>query len=206
MANNQSSPYNLSEAQDTGVRAIESDGITKVQTVNTENDKQEINVFESIHDKEKCKTLATSDLATFVSHHTKISLSDLQYTEVFETTVAKLALKTDDTLVEVIKPTDLSNIKNHAAWFCSNDYLAGFPGFLVVDYRSLNSKQRSAICTTFRKHYPELNTFTLEELEEQVAGFNGYITGHIRRANFNNLIFFSIPEFFSKVFPELEFK
>jgi len=123
-----------------------------------------------------------------------------------EIAVLKHSLAFDPKLSEVITANDMEKIAGNASCFCSVGFLAGFPGYFIIDYRSLDARQRSALADSYMKHYtdPSMhNVFTLEKFEHQIASIDAYMTGHIRLANLNNLIFFPVSGFFKQVFKNL---
>lgn len=196
--------YNPSDAQSSGVSpTVASDGVQAHQApVKSGRDIDELKVL--VKDYEQSKTLSSGDFTKLLAHETNLSVTTLQYKEILETALVQHALKLDPNLSKLISEKDVENITCNAACFVSNDYLAGFPGFVVFDLRLLNSDQRRAICTVYLEHYKSMEqAFTLEDIEKMAASLDAYFTGHIRRANFNNLIFFPIKNFFEDILKDL---
>lgn len=148
-------------------------------------------------------TWDTPKIIEIISTKFGLTREQLVNTEVVETAILKRAISIDPEFAKQITPEDVACVTGNASWF-SGDYIS-LPEYLVVDYRSLSFAQRNALCKTYMKHYTlTANVFTLEAFERQAASYGLiYMSGHIRRANHNNIVFFPMYDFLTKILDTL---
>jgi hypothetical protein len=133
---------------------------------------------------------------------------------------AALACLCRDNGAAAITVEDIASIDGHANWSLSALYLPPFfNGTVFFNFQTLPTEKREAMAVAVRKicsgsdgepecdGYPAASCYTLENFEHFVARtVNGYATGRIRDAGFNNLLFINVDSFLRCVVPLLKIK